>query len=998
MLLATPTAPLHELGAWLHQARNDLDAALNVVPPQPSPDEVPLDIAAVSAAAQSIEECTAVLSKALRFLHNLLDTADSKSSEGDALAENESSLSTGIYAEPPHGSPDDSEEYITEGDDDGDGDDDDEDDGDDGDEMDDDEIDLPEIDPVYGDDAAELNGVVIARIQAALGDDASFDAFKDQAMEFGTGKQPAESFYTYLETHMTDAMIAEFILDFARLLANVDQRTTLLAAHCRAVRRKAKDAAATAASSSKPPSPPPPLRRNLSMASSINDDTSPRDDDSFEYPSESIEWHEELHEPTGVDAVFDIICPEGSQGYYYYIRQFNKDTFMDILYYLSPGYGQIVVNSVTDQLNSKYKVFMDEHPGWNGQISIFAHSLGTVITYDILTHPAHSVAKNGVKFSGLDFSIENFFAAGYYYNESIVALDRSPVPVMILSRGGLDLKDGKFTPGITMPSCNHYYNIFHPIDPIAYRVEPLIHPDMHDKPPVPLIQCKHMPFSKMQEMWERITAPVPGFTLPRIDYVMRRRGREGVIEMAYAAASHSACWDSDDVVMFTLMQICRPVVDKLRRYMSAQRPLPSLYPRGLVPITPHSKIRIATTVLARDRATGAWGTRTAVMDHKRIYFASNADNIGCRKKWSIPLSAKLGVQLGDDAFTLKVTPDEATPGLAGGSGRNLRFGIGGSAPHTPSSTTSAAAAATCTQILRASTTELRNEWLEALTHAIHLLTLPPIPAGTSLPSSSSSSICTVGLDLPSGACVDYFGAVKTSLLQFKTLKAKSWYESQGWTSRWFVLTKSSLDCYDTCPNLVGLAQFPVHKSTVLAYPKRCLLRIVTKTGTTLDFKVKDSRTFDVWTHGLEAVDRCHVRLHEDVVDHSALGVSLDSQLPSVHRLSVDKYFVLNDDKGPYAAFQIRIIHTGGQTILRRFSAFREVNRQLRLIFPHEQMPPLPSTRLWGKFDPAYLAAKSTHLNTYLGKVEAMCTNNPAANTILQQFLNVDTASPSYGDE
>ncbi|RHZ43021.1 hypothetical protein DYB26_008993 [Aphanomyces astaci] len=283
MLLATPTAPLHELGAWLHQARNDLDAALNVVPPQPSPDKVPLDIAAVSAAAQSIEECTAVLSKALRFLHNLLDTADSKSSEGDALAENESSLSTGIYAEPPHGSPDDSEEYITEGDDDGDGDDDDEDDGD---EMDDDEIDLPEIDPVYGDDAAELNGVVIARIQAALGDDASFDAFKDQAMEFGTGKQPAESFYTYLETHMTDAMIAEFILDFARLLANVDQRTTLLAAHCRAVRRKAKDAAATAASSSKPPSPPPPLRRNLSMASSINDDTSPRDDDSFEYPSE----------------------------------------------------------------------------------------------------------------------------------------------------------------------------------------------------------------------------------------------------------------------------------------------------------------------------------------------------------------------------------------------------------------------------------------------------------------------------------------------------------------------------------------------------------------------------------------------------------------------------------------------------------------------------------------------------------------------------------------
>ncbi|RHY26191.1 hypothetical protein DYB32_009141 [Aphanomyces invadans] len=241
---------------------------------------------------------------------------------------------------------------------------------------------------------------------------------------FGTGKQSADAFYAYLETEMTDAMIAEFILDFARLLANMDQRTMLLTAHYRANRRKAKVRAAAK-------------------------------------PSETTS-----------------------------LRQFNKDTFMDILYYLSPGYGQIVVNSVTDQLNTKYKVFMDEHPGWNGQISIFAHSLGTVITYDILTHAAGSVAKNGVKFSGLDFPIENFFAAGYS-RATVAGSDdccRSPVPVMILSRGGLDLKDGKFTPGITMPRCNHYYNIFHPIDPIAYRVEPLIHPDMHDKPPVPLIQ------------------------------------------------------------------------------------------------------------------------------------------------------------------------------------------------------------------------------------------------------------------------------------------------------------------------------------------------------------------------------------------------------------------------------------------------------------------------------------------------------------------------------
>ncbi|CAK4729662.1 hypothetical protein AeNC1_000620 [Aphanomyces euteiches] len=987
---------VEEYDKWMHDIQTCLSIAHKVSATIEHPT-TKLEISTVTAAAESLETCSAAVSKALSFLHNLLDSSDTKSNgtSGDPTIS-----TTGIYSDHPQESADESEDDMTET-----GDEDDETDDDDDDEI--DLSDLPEIDPVYGEEAEKLNGVVIDRIEAALNDDARFDAFRLQAMDFGTGKQSADEFYMYLETQMTDQMISEFILDFARLLANPEQRTSLLISHVRAQRQRAKSKS---------------NHRKASMSSSVSGG---EETESFNFPSElhldtinhlmfvihgigrhgdfkegdqienpsapwatgsnqafrdmframqeshfkeipialeiqSIEWHEELHDPTGVDAVFDIICPEGSQG----IRQFNKDAFMDILYYLSPNYGQIVVNSVTEQLNTKYKVFMDEHPGWNGQISIFAHSLGTVITYDILTHPAGSVAKNGVKFSGLDFDVENFFAAG------------SPVPVMILSRGDLDLKDGKFTPGIALPKCNHYYNIYHPIDPIAYRIEPLMHPDMHDKPPVQLIQahhCRNMPFSKMQEMWERITAPAPGFTSPRIDYVMRRRSREGVIEMAYAAASHSACWESEDVVMFTLMQICRPVVDILRRYMSAQRPLPSLCPRGLVPITPHSKVHVATTVLARDRATGVWQTRTVVMDHKRVYLASNVDDVACRKKWVIALSKKMIVELGDDAFTLKVAPEQKAP-------KSPALNLFGATP--PSQ------AGQATQILRANTTELRDEWLSAIKAAVDALShivAPRIP------------ISTTGLELPTGTSLDYFGALKTSILQFKTLKAKSWYESQGWTTRWFVLTDTSLECYEGCPNLLRLVQFPVYKATVLAYPKRCLIRIVTKTGTTLDFKVKDSRTFDVWIQGLEQVDRCAIKLQEDVTEHSALGVSLDSQLPATHRLSVDKYFVLNDDKGSYAAFQIRI-QNGGQTILRRYSAFRELHRQLRLIFPHEQMPSLPPTRLWGKFDPSYLSTKCSLLNTYLGNIETMCTNNHSAKTIFQQFLDVDKASPTYGDE
>lgn len=152
---------------------------------------------------------------------------------------------------------------------------------------------------------------------------------------------------------------------------------------------------------------------------------------------QSIEWHEELHEPTGLDAIFELICPEGSAGYAMCvyvsmecvvsvliltlslycatvsIREFSKETLMDLLYYLSPRYGQLIVDSVTEQLNQKYRVFMEEHPGWDGKVSIFAHSLGSVITYDLLTHEAGTRSKNGVYFPGLEFDVENFFAAGY---------------------------------------------------------------------------------------------------------------------------------------------------------------------------------------------------------------------------------------------------------------------------------------------------------------------------------------------------------------------------------------------------------------------------------------------------------------------------------------------------------------------------------------------------------------------------------------------------------
>lgn len=45
-------------------------------------------------------------------------------------------------------------------------------------------------------------------------------------------------------------------------------------------------------------------------------------------------------------------------------------------------------------------------------MSIFAHSLGSLISYDLLTHGPGEIGHNGIRFPGLDFEVDIFFGVG----------------------------------------------------------------------------------------------------------------------------------------------------------------------------------------------------------------------------------------------------------------------------------------------------------------------------------------------------------------------------------------------------------------------------------------------------------------------------------------------------------------------------------------------------------------------------------------------------------
>jgi phospholipase DDHD1 len=68
-------------------------------------------------------------------------------------------------------------------------------------------------------------------------------------------------------------------------------------------------------------------------------------------------------------------------------RDFLNTTAMDLMYYMSPMYGQEIFAAVVDRMNDLYRRFITHNPQFlreGGKVSIIGHSLGSVIAYDIV--------------------------------------------------------------------------------------------------------------------------------------------------------------------------------------------------------------------------------------------------------------------------------------------------------------------------------------------------------------------------------------------------------------------------------------------------------------------------------------------------------------------------------------------------------------------------------------------------------------------------------------
>ncbi|KAM3605569.1 uncharacterized protein V6R79_001003 [Siganus canaliculatus] len=86
-----------------------------------------------------------------------------------------------------------------------------------------------------------------------------------------------------------------------------------------------------------------------------------------------VRWHTALHgDATGVDRrIKKITLPSTGR-----LRHFTNETLLDVLFYNSPTYCQTIMDTVAQEINRLYALFMQRNPDYSGGISVCGHSLG----------------------------------------------------------------------------------------------------------------------------------------------------------------------------------------------------------------------------------------------------------------------------------------------------------------------------------------------------------------------------------------------------------------------------------------------------------------------------------------------------------------------------------------------------------------------------------------------------------------------------------------------
>nr|CCA16676.1 phospholipase putative [Albugo laibachii Nc14] len=222
-----------------------------------------------------------------------------------------------------------------------------------------------------------------------------------------------------------------------------------------------------------------------------------------------IEWHSKLHISQLDQSIRDVTLPAIPR-----LRELANDTILDVLFFMSPVFHQTILEHVANEMNRVYQFFQARRrkslnsPVRTRKVSIYAHSLGAVISFDLLFHqnrhpidmeirnPATKVDRNEnlapFQPDRFDSAIVNRLirsrsvpSCKLASTKSQVATTNIPVVQLLFSVDHLfclgspiglflNVRGLRLGSDYQLPTCRRVFNIFHPYDPVAYRLEPII--------------------------------------------------------------------------------------------------------------------------------------------------------------------------------------------------------------------------------------------------------------------------------------------------------------------------------------------------------------------------------------------------------------------------------------------------------------------------------------------------------------------------------------------
>lgn len=218
------------------------------------------------------------------------------------------------------------------------------------------------------------------------------------------------------------------------------------------------------------------------------------------------------------------------------IRNIVSDIVVDVLLYMTPKYREEMVRNVCQELNRIYSLYIKRNPEFNGKVHIYGHSLGSLLTFDLLSNQPTdalmgsipsplgpiSPLENEMDLTDLLLSSEPVDpvvirrrSIPRIYPKLIPKIDclfavGSPLGLFLLLKGDRlephELDSDKLSHILrklhackpqymaslppAKPAIRAMYNIFHPTDPVSYRLEPIIHSSFSKRKPVSIYYTK----------------------------------------------------------------------------------------------------------------------------------------------------------------------------------------------------------------------------------------------------------------------------------------------------------------------------------------------------------------------------------------------------------------------------------------------------------------------------------------------------------------------------